>query len=57
MTEPNVKGSTQTSSIGRSATPRIAAINSPTATQKPKLLDQVRHAIRIRHYSPRTEET
>jgi len=24
---------------------------------KPKLLDQVRQAIRTRHYSPRTEET
>ena len=23
---------------------------------QPKLLDRVRHAIRVRHYSPRTEE-
>jgi hypothetical protein len=35
---------------------RAAAINPPP-TQKPKLLDQVRQAIRARHYSPRTEET
>jgi integron integrase len=27
------------------------------ATQKPKLLEQVRHAIRMRHYSPKTEES
>ena len=35
----------------------IITINDAAVTQKPKLLDQVRHAIRIRHYSPRTEET
>ncbi len=35
----------------------IVAINSPTTSQKPKLLDQVRQAIRARHYSPRTEDT
>lgn len=29
----------------------------PPADQKPKLLDQVRRAIRTRHYSPRTEES
>ena len=29
---------------------------SPTV-QKPKLLEQIRQAIRIRHYSPRTEES
>jgi len=28
----------------------------PAVTPKPKLLDQVREAIRTRHYSPRTEE-
>ena len=27
----------------------------PSAPQKPKLLDQVREAIRTLHYSPRTE--
>ena len=31
--------------------------NSSVAPQKPKLLDQVRQAIRTKHYSPRTEET
>ena len=30
---------------------------SPPTAQKPKLLEQVRHAIRIRHYSPKTEES
>jgi hypothetical protein len=34
-----------------------AAVGAPLAPPKPKLLDQVRHAIRTRHYSPRTEET
>ena len=29
----------------------------PQASQPPRLLDQVRNAIRSRHYSPRTEET
>ena len=29
----------------------------PQASQPPRLLDQVRNAIRRRHYSPRTEET
>ena len=32
-------------------------ISSPSSAPKPKLLDQVRQAIRTRHYSPRTEET
>jgi len=30
---------------------------SPPSAPKPKLLDQVRQAIRTRHYSPKTEET
>jgi integron integrase len=30
---------------------------TPPTTQKPKLLDQVRQAIRTRHYSPKTEES
>ena len=55
MADPNVRGFTQTS-IYRGDTARIAAINAPT-TQKLKLRDQVRQAIRTRHYSPRTEET
>src|SRR3989338_8641989 len=32
-------------------------ISSPSSAPKPRLLDQVRQAIRTRHYSPRTEET
>jgi integron integrase len=32
-------------------------VTTPSLEAKPKLLDQVRHAIRTRHYSPRTEET
>jgi integron integrase len=31
--------------------------SSHSAYQKPKLLDQVRQAIRMRHYSPKTEES
>jgi hypothetical protein len=31
--------------------------SAATSAAKPKLLDQIRHAIRTRHYSPRTEET
>jgi integron integrase len=33
-----------------------AAVTAPTAPPKPKLLDQVRQAIRTRHYSHRTEK-
>jgi site-specific recombinase XerD len=36
------------------ATPPISGSASP---KKPKLLDQVRHGIRTRHYSPKTEES
>ncbi len=36
--------------------PSCAPPGYPTATAKPKLLDQVREAIRTRHYSYRTEE-
>jgi integron integrase len=53
----HVKDSGPTSSIYRDGTARIVPINSTATTQKPKLLEQVRHAIRIRHYSARTEET
>ena len=52
MAGPNTQAPTY-----RSNTARIAAINSPPTSPKPKLLDQVRQAIRARHYSPRTEET
>ena len=41
--------------ISRSEQP--AAEASTSGLPKPKLLDQVRQAIRTRHYSPRTEET
>jgi hypothetical protein len=36
----------------------LPAVNDtpPTGAPKPKLLDQVRQAIRARHYSQRTEE-
>jgi integron integrase len=34
-----------------------AAINAPAPLPKPKLLDQVRQAIRTRHYTPKTEES
>jgi hypothetical protein len=57
MADPNLKGSPQRSSTSGRGALQVVAATPPTATQKPKLLDQVRHAIRIRHYSPRTEET
>jgi hypothetical protein len=53
----NVPGLAQSSSSSRSDTARIAAINLTPVPEKPRLLDQVRQAIRTRHYSPRTEET
>jgi site-specific recombinase XerD len=31
-------------------------VSSPRAGSQPKLLDRVRHAVRVRHYSRRTEE-
>jgi len=34
-----------------------ATVSPPASPSKPKLLDQVRQAIRIRHYSPKTEES
>jgi integrase len=34
----------------------MTTMNSPSAPQKPKLLDSVREAIRARHYSRRTED-
>ena len=45
----------------QTAGPRVAPNNSHqpprVAAPKAKLLDQVRHAIRARHYSKRTERT
>jgi len=56
----------ENSKIGSLVVYRLKATNqsgqpitnlSPSAAPKPKLLDQVRQTIRVRHYSPRTEET
>ena len=44
------------SSLSRAGPLRAGAIVPVAAQQKPKLLDQVRDAIRTRHYSYRTEE-
>ena len=41
--------------VSRSGQPAVD-VSSPPVPPKPKLLDQVRQAIRTRHYSPRTEE-
>jgi hypothetical protein len=51
----------ETAKIYRLNLPR-AAVNraspaSYSAPQKPRLLDELRHAIRTRHYSPKTEES
>ena len=35
---------------------RAGAVVHTAGVQKPKLLDQVRHALRLGHYSPRTEQ-
>jgi integron integrase len=43
--------------LNRDRFERSAVVNTPKTSPKPKLLDQVRQAIRTRHYSPRTEET
>jgi hypothetical protein len=34
----------------------MSSTSSPSAPQKPKLLDRVRLAMRTQHYSPRTED-
>src|SRR4029077_20078961 len=43
--------------LNRNRSAGRAAINAPVPAAKPKLLDQVREAIRMRHYSPKTEES
>src|SRR5215472_10008785 len=43
--------------LNRNRSVSSAAINAPAPPPKPKLLDQVRQAIRMRHYSPKTEES
>jgi integron integrase len=53
MANPTEKLSSHLSS--RTGTGAIPALSVP-AVQKPKLLEQVRHAIRIRHLSPQTEQ-
>ena len=46
------------SRMSQLATPQQApnVVSFPDGGSRPKLLDRVRHAIRTRHYSPRTEE-
>lgn len=43
-------------SLNRNRLEHSAAVTAPTAHPKPKLLDQVRQAIRTRHYSYMTEK-
>ena len=43
--------------LNRNQLERSPLMTAPTTVSRPKLLDQVREAIRTRHYSPRTEET
>jgi hypothetical protein len=42
--------------LKRNRLERSAAVTAPATPAKPKLLDQVREAIRTRHYSYRTEK-
>jgi integron integrase len=55
MANPTERLPSHSSARPGAGTGRIAAFGSP-ATQKPKLLEQVRRAIRIRHLSPQTEQ-
>ena len=43
-------------SLNRNRSEGSAQVNAPAAPPKPKLLDQVRQAIRTRHYSYMTEK-
>ena len=43
--------------LNRNRLERRPLVNAPTTAPRPKLLDQVREAIRTRHYSPKTEES
>ena len=56
MADPNAEALTPTP-VYRGGTAPLPAITATPPAQKLKLLDQVRQAIRTRHYSPRTEET
>jgi integrase len=58
MGDSNVRPTIQSGRLSTSGKPpEITSYQLPTNAGKPKLLDQVRQAIRTRHYSPRTEET
>jgi len=48
---------TQNLTHHRSKLVSAAPVSHPSGPPKPKLLDQVRQAIRTRHYSPKTEES
>ena len=43
--------------LNRNQLERSPLTTAPTTASRPKLLDQVREAIRTRHYSPKTEES
>src|SRR5499425_1214938 len=43
--------------LNRNRFESTTTVNAPATPSKPKLLDQVRHAIRTRHFSPKTEES
>ena len=43
--------------LNRNRLERSPLMTAPTTASRPKLLDQVRNAIRSRHYSPKTEES
>ena len=43
--------------LNRDRFERKSVANAPKTSPKTKLLDQVRQAIRTRHYSPKTEES
>jgi len=55
MANPTERLPSHDSSRTGAGTGAIPALSVPAA-QKPKLLEQVRHAIRIRHLSPQTEQ-
>jgi integron integrase len=46
-----------TETIERNATPTSAKPDTPVVIRKPRLLEQVRAALRVKHYSLRTEQT
>jgi len=57
MENGKVRNLTDSSLKVISRTEQPAAKASTSDPPKPRLVDQVRQAIRTRHYSPRTEET